>query len=276
MHAKYGGACNGIAEQQQHSSFAYRNECTFLKPSGDDGNPINAPDIVESEKQNQMGVDYMQRCPGDLNWLSDDQHQIPTRERGGGGGGGGLGDGNIMIPPDIFLPSSSSGGRYMDSGGGGGSSGETNDMSVSPNTDGLSNRPTPNSSAASDHRQCATGPATASTSASGSGNTPFSASPMGSSRNLGTQAEMDAAAAVCSSFFPDSMSGGDFGGGGGGGGGRGGGGGGTGFTPGNEFTVSNGWVMASQTMTPVAEGVMRHLLDMPMDSMDLSGWDSNT
>lgn len=188
--------------------------------------------------------------------MPEDQ-QIPTRERACPVD---LANGNLMIPPDVFGTASAAARGFMDSSG---SSGEANDMS--PNTDGISNRPTPNSSTASDHRQSVTGT---------SGNTPFDTSPIGSNRNLGAQAEIDAATA--SSFFPDSipasfhLSGNS--------------GGGTGLTPGrtfavpdtpsNDFNIPNGW--ASQTMTPVAEGMLRHLMDMPMDSMDLSGWDSGT
>lgn len=215
-----------------------------MKLSGDDGNAANAPDLVDSDEPNQLDSRQRQQQQGRSNdfigqqdWMPEDQ-RLPSRDRGCNSSGG-LADGNIMIPPDIFSAASASRG-FMDS-----SSGEANELSVSPNTDGVSNRPTPNSSTtASDHRQTGT---------VASGNTPFGASPR-------TQAEMDAAtaAAAASGFFPESMSGGF--------------GGGTGLTPGSEFNVANGW--NQPTMTPVAEGMLRHLMDMPMDSMDLSGWES--
>ncbi|EMR71146.1 putative binuclear zinc transcription factor protein [Eutypa lata UCREL1] len=249
--------CEGITAQ--HIPYGgYQNDCPL---SREGGNPGNAHGLSDGDKQNQMGGGQQQPCPNNFSgqdWMSEDQ--LPTRERGCPVG---LADGNMMIPPDVFGTASAAARGFMDSSG---SSGEANDLS--PNTDGVSNRPTPNSSTTtSDHRQSGTGT---------SGSTPFDTSPIGSNRNLGTQAEMDAAAAAASSFFPDSipasfhLSGNNSGG--------------TGLTPGqtfsvpdtpgNDFNLPNGW--ASQTMTPVAEGMLRHLMDMPMDNMDLSGWDSGT
>lgn len=225
---------------------------------------MNAPDLVPSEAQNAMpgGPQGSNDFTGQ-NWLSEEQ-QLPRREAASAGSYNG---GDVMLPTELFGAASR---NYMDNS----SSGGTND---SPNTDGVSNRPTPNSSSASDHRQSTTG---------ASVNTPFDASPIGSTnRNPGTQADMDAAvAAVTSStFFPESMPGG-YSMAGSGGGGTGGG---TGLTPGrgftmpdaagNEFTVPNGWGNIAHSMTPVAEGMLRSLMEMPMDSldnMDLSGWES--
>lgn len=45
---------------------------------------------------------------------------------------------------------------------------------------------------------------------------------------------------------------------------------GTGETPGNGFTMPENWP-GQTAMTPVAEGVLQHLMDMRMDL----GWDSN-
>ncbi|KAK7757826.1 hypothetical protein SLS62_000204 [Diatrype stigma] len=243
----------GLANPQGGGPIMYRNECNFMKMPGDDGNVANAPDLVNNDEQNQLGTQQRQKQQqgrsndflGQQDWMPEDQ-RLPNQDRGCRGSGA-LADGNMMIPPDIYSAASASRG-FMDS-----SSGEANDLSGSPNTDGVSNRPTPNSSTtASDHRQTGT---------AASGNTPFDASPR-------VQAEMDAAtaAAAASGFFPDSMSGGFSLGGGSGGGGAG-------LTPGSDFNIVNGW--NQQTMTPVAEGMLRHLMDMPMDSMDLSGWDSN-
>ncbi|RYP64284.1 hypothetical protein DL771_008843 [Monosporascus sp. 5C6A] len=239
----------------EHGSLPYRNECHFLKLRGDDGNPFNAPDIVNRDKPSRMAGGHGPNDYAGQNWLSGDQ-QLPMPENGGVPS-----DGGMMLSSDLFATSSKG---YMDAG----SSGETNDMSVSPNTEGVSNRPTPNSSTASDPRQSTAGR---------SGGTPFDASPMGSHQNLGTSAEMDAAA-MTSHFFPDSMSSGF----------SMSGGGGTGLTPGrafavpgtpgNDFTMPDGWDVNGQTMTPVEAGMLHQLMDdMPaLNTMDLSGWDSGT
>ncbi|RYO73852.1 hypothetical protein DL766_010638 [Monosporascus sp. MC13-8B] len=235
----------------EHGSLPYRNECHFLKLPGDDGNPFNAPDIVNRDKPGRVAGGHGPNDYAGQNWLSEDQ-QLPMRKTGGVPT-----DAGMMISSDLFGTSSRG---YMDAG----SSGETNDTSVSPNAEGVSNRPTPNSSAASDQRQSAAGR---------SGGTPFDASPIGSHQNLGTSAEMDAAA-MTSNFFPDSMSSGF----------SMSGGGGTGLTPGrafavpgtpgNDFTMPDGWDVNGQTMTPVEAGMLHQLMDdMPsLQTMDLSGW----
>ena len=49
-------------------------------------------------------------------------------------------------------------------------------------------------------------------------------------------------------------------------------------TPGKEFPVPNGWEMSAQTtgLTPVGEGVFRHLMELgPIDPMDL-GWEEGS
>lgn len=236
---------------QRHDDFLYRDDNRFMNPGG------------ENDRNGNTGNHH--------NWLSDDQ-QVPTPDCGGGGGGSRpAATGNITISPDIYNAAM----NYVHQGGGA-SSGETNDVSVSPNTDGLSNKPTPNSSAATSDQQ---------RQSTTSGNTPFTPSPMYPQTNAGgPQAETaDAtAAAAASNFFADMSA--AFGGGAGGG--R------TGFTPGrvfgvpdasssagNEFTaLPNGWAagMPDQAMTPVAEGVLRRIIEeLPsMDPMDLSGWDS--
>jgi hypothetical protein len=227
---------------------AYRNECDFLKFG--DGNPIQTPEIVEPEHRGRM-ANGRANDHGGQNWLPGDQ-RLPTRERSSGP------DSGMMITPPLNFHTGSAG--YGDNA----SSGETN----SPNPDGQSSRPTPNSSTASDHRHSTSGTGPMSSS----GRTSFEASPIGSTQNLGTQGEVDRNA-----FFQDSlhnsfqMPGG------------------TGMTPGRSFSITgssgnelnlpNGWDIPGQTgtgMTPVAQGVLQHLMDMPpMDAMDL-GWDSGT
>ncbi|KAI8961747.1 fungal-specific transcription factor domain-containing protein [Daldinia sp. FL1419] len=133
---------------------------------------------------------------------------------------------------------------------------DSNDISASSNTDGSSNRPTPNSSSASDNRQGATGRGQMGNS---TGRASFDASPIGSHQSLGPQADMNATTAA---FFQM-------------------GGGGTGMTPdqtfgtgensGHGFTLPDNWAEQND-MTPVAEGVLQHLLDVRMDL----GWEPNT
>ncbi|KAI0009088.1 hypothetical protein F4779DRAFT_628006 [Xylariaceae sp. FL0662B] len=222
---------------------------------GDD--TLNVPNIVEPDKQNQQACGRGQNEYAAQTWLSGDQ-QLPARERGSGQDGG---DGGIIRPVLFNM------GGYMDSQGS-----ESNEMSVSSNPDGQSNRPTPNSSSCSDSRQGTTGTGPM----GGSGSTSFNASPIGSNQNLGTQAEMDAATAA---FFPDhgfQMPGG-----------------GTGMTPGsafsmpetpgNPFAIPSDWELPDRQQTvmsnngmgsrlmPVSEGI--NLFNLPMDDMDL-GWHS--
>lgn len=194
-------------------------------------NPSNVPNVSQPESHNS--IPSMQRSDdfGGQGW-----QQIPTRERSTGPEGCNQG----IIPPMLYT-------GYVE--------GQEADLSGTSNTDGPSNRPTPNSSSGSDNRQSASGNGQMGNS---SGRASFDTSPIGSHRNLGHQAEMDAAAA----FFQ--MSGGStgmtpeqsFG---------------TGETPGSGgFTFPNGFT--GQTgMTPVAEGVLQQLMgDIPMDLR----WDS--
>jgi hypothetical protein len=240
--------------EKRNGLLAYKDNCDFLKPSGDDGNPTGRPDIVESGQnsgsQGTNGYDSAR-------WLSSEQQQLPTRERSTGPDSGS----NVMIPPMMFANHRvTPNGGYVDTQSNG-----TNDMSVSPHPD--SNRPTPNSSSASEQRNNST--SAPSRPVTDSGRTSYDASPIGGNQTLGTQAEIDAATVA---FFSDANNYGMPTQG-------------TGMTPGrnyvlpdnqgNHYAVSDGWaVMPGQTgMTPVAEGVLRHLMDMPpMDAMDL-GWE---
>ncbi|KAI1386954.1 uncharacterized protein F4822DRAFT_330637 [Hypoxylon trugodes] len=169
-------------------------------------------------------------------WLRE--QQLPTRERSAGPADP---CDRGMIPP-IMYP-----GGYTEGGGS-----DSNDVNeISSNTDGPSNRPTPNSSSGSDNRQNTTGNG----HMANSSRTSFDTSPMASHQNLGTtQADLDAAA-----FFQMNTS--------------------TGMTPGQPFieTAGNGYTVPhdwseSNGMTPVAEGVLQHLMDMRMDL----GWDTGT
>ncbi|KAI2472189.1 hypothetical protein F4781DRAFT_428718 [Annulohypoxylon bovei var. microspora] len=171
-------------------------------------------------------------------WLSRDQ-QLPTRERTSAPDHCNQG----IIPPMLYP------GGFVDGAGS-----ESNDMSASSNTNGPSNQPTPNSSSGSDNRQSTNGAGHIGNSSS---RTSFDTSPVGSHQNLGSQSDMDATTA----FFQMA-------------------GGGSGMTPeqsfgavdtsGNGFTLQNSWP-GQNGMTPVAEGVLQHLMEMRMDL-----WDSGT
>ncbi|KAI0880369.1 uncharacterized protein GGS22DRAFT_175095 [Annulohypoxylon maeteangense] len=172
------------------------------------------------------------------NWLPRDQ-QMPTRERSA------LPDHcNQEIIPPILYP-----GGYVDAAGS-----DSNDLSASSNTNGASNQPTPNSSSGSDNRQSTNGGGHI---GNPSGRTSFDTSPVGSHQNLSSQSDIDATA-----FFQM-------------------GGSGMGMTPeqsfgtvdpsGNGFTMPNNWPGQTGTgtgMTPVAEGVLQHLMEMRMELWD--------
>lgn len=241
-----------IVNEREGGTMAYRNECPIMKIPGDDGNPLNVNIVDPITQQDPAPAEN----DFDSNtWLSGDA-QIPTRERSSGPDG----QPTMMIPPGVsYNHRLNSNGGYVESQSSG-----TNDMSVSPHPDSLSNRPTPNSSSTSEQRNSTSDPR------STSGRTSFDASPIGSHQPLSTQAEMDAARVA---FFQDPNN-------------FGMGGSGSGITPGrefvmpdtpgNSFAVPSGWEMpgTGTGMTPVAEGVLRHLMNMPpMDAMDL-GWDS--
>ncbi|KAI1776692.1 hypothetical protein F4818DRAFT_440092 [Hypoxylon cercidicola] len=193
-------------------------------------NPSNIPNATQPESHNPLSG--LQRADdfGGQGW-----QQLPTRERSSGPEACSQG----MIPSMLYS-------GYVE--------GQETDMSGTSNTDGPSNRPTPNSSSGSDNRQNTSGTGQV---ANSSGRASFDTSPIGSRQNLRHQAEMDAATA----FFQ--MGGGrtgmtpeqSFG---------------TGETPGSGFTFPNGFT--GQTgMTPVAEGVLQQLMgDITMDLR----WDS--
>ncbi|KAI1415679.1 hypothetical protein F5Y13DRAFT_207346 [Hypoxylon sp. FL1857] len=230
MHHKHkdtGGNCDG---DSGGGILAYRN----ANVTNDD--PPGIPDLGQHGNQNPANDRQRSDDFAGQSWLPREQ-QLPTRERSTGPDRSHQG----IIPP-ILYPG------YAEGAGS-----DSNDISASSNTDGPSNRPTPNSSSGSDNRQSTTG---AGHIGNSSGRTSFDTSPIGPHQNLG-QVDIDPSA-----FFQM-------------------GGGGTGMTPdqtfgnmeapGNGFSVPNEWT--GQTgMTPVAEGVLQHLIDMRMDL----AWDSGT
>lgn len=241
-------------QPKRHGILSYNNECPFMKTSGDDNNPPNAPEIIDLDSGN----------PGPLAFSAAEQTtSLPTREP--------LRT-PYMPPHGLVRPHFPGYGQpEMDTG-------STNDMSgASP--DGQSNRPTPNSSTASENRQNLT---PGHMNGGSAGPSSFETSPAVSHQNLNmggtTQSEVDRGV---NAFFGDPSSFGIPSGVA------------TGLTPGQrfsmpdpppgppgsaEFPVPSGWgEMPQQTnMTPVADGVLRSIMTMgAMDTMDL-GWDPSS
>ncbi|KAJ8126677.1 hypothetical protein O1611_g6961 [Lasiodiplodia mahajangana] len=217
--------------------------CNFM--AYDKGNPITAPEIAEPDQQNQGGEGSHANPFGTQQWYPREQ-QMPSREQGSGPDSATNG---MAVPPMIYTP-------YIESQGS-----DANDMSVSSNPDGQSNRPTPNSSSnASEQRRTVAGtvPMTS------SGGVSFTTSPIGSHQNLGVQgAEMDASRAP---FFPDH-------------------GFGASMTPGrtftipdtpsNDFSIPSSWEPGQAGMTPrTAEAIIQGL-NMPMEGLEMN-WDAGT
>ncbi|OIW34970.1 hypothetical protein CONLIGDRAFT_675914 [Coniochaeta ligniaria NRRL 30616] len=258
---------------------AYRNECQFLRGIEDDGNPVNAPDITDTDTSG--GATAVSQTPSSAgltshqSWRGDQTtSSLPTRERGAG---------NSPYPHmHGLMPVAGAPAYEMDTS-------STGLSGTSPGDGGPSNRPTPNSgSSGADQRGRQNNNSLAPGSAGGlhrngsSGRTSFEASPAASSipkTTTTTQGVDIEAAASAAPFFGDLPSGSVVGGFGLGPDV------GTGLTPrfsmaddadggANEF---GGWEMPGQTgMTPVAEGVLRSIMSMgPMDTMDL-GWDTET
>lgn len=279
-----------------NSPSAYRNDCHVLKFPGDDGNPVNQPDLVEPEATTRHGSDTANggASMSQQGWLGAEQ-SLPARPRSTG-----------ASPRGPQMPALTNG--YGMFGGGGGGFGTVQSDGGCGDTNGLSpnDQPTPQSSTASDpqqqrHSSRSTGGAGTHLNGGhhpGSGGPSFEASPVASHQVLtnggssttttttGTvsQADVDASnAAAAAAFFaadpafamhgstgltpdPRAYMGGV-----------------AGDTPGpdSQYGVPTGqspWDVGGSggqgqaAMTPVAEGVLRSLMNMsPMDGMDL-GW----
>ncbi|KAL0936629.1 binuclear zinc transcription factor [Colletotrichum truncatum] len=237
---------------------SYRNECHFMKTGGDDGNAATAPNIVEPDQDEETGPNSASTGFGGQGWLSAEPPMPYDANRSGIPL-----HGTVLTPSSSSLydkPGSSSG--HMNGFGQSESSGDNN-MSGSPDAD-QSNRPTPNSSSASEQRLNM-----ASGGMNGSGRNSFDASPVIGHQNINAQGNTDGNV----NYFNDASAFGIRG---------------TGLTPnqrfsmpetpGAEFGIPNGWgdLQGQTGMTPVAEGVLRSLMNMgPMDAMDLSAWDAS-
>ncbi|KAI1349588.1 fungal-specific transcription factor domain-containing protein [Xylaria sp. FL0043] len=236
---------DGNADNAPRSGMVFEESgCNFM--TYDKPDTMDTSELTETEQQSQ-GNEASHSDPfSTQQWYSGKQ-QMPSRDRVSGPDNGANG---IVIPPMIYTP-------YGENQGS-----DANDMSVSSNQDGQSNRPTPNSSSnASEQRRsvASTGPMTTTSGTS------FHTSPIGSQQNLGAQGtEMGTSRTP---FFPDH------------------GFVGTGMTPGrtfampdtpsNDFGMSNSWDPGQAGMTPrTAEAIMQGL-NMPMDGLELN-WDAET
>ncbi|KAI1467436.1 uncharacterized protein F4812DRAFT_396529 [Daldinia caldariorum] len=229
---KRGGHCPSDPESGGGGLLAYRHANV-----GNDNLP-NTSNNIQSENLHPINGRPLVNEFAGQNWLAGEQNPSACDQSASNNTCN-----HATIPPNLFP-------GFVE-----GTGSDSNDMSASSNTDGPSNRPTPNSSSASDNRQSMAGPGQM---ANSSGRTSFDTSPIMSHQSLGPQAEIDATTAA---FFQM--------------------GGGTGMTPdqtfgtaessGHGFTLPDNWA-GQNDMTPVAEGVFQHLLDVRMEL----GWDSNT
>ncbi|KAK3394551.1 fungal-specific transcription factor domain-containing protein [Podospora didyma] len=240
----------------KHGVLAYRQDCLFLKTVDDDGNAVTAPDIVEADPGNPSPNSAGN---GPQGWQAAEQTSANLPKRS---------DHSAYVPMRGLMPPAMPGFGAVDI-----DTGSANEMSgTSPDTG--SNRLTPNSSSASDHRQQTLAPGG---NANGSGRNSFEASPVASHQNLSmagtSQSEVER---NVNAFFGDPPSFGITPGVS------------TGMTPdqrfaipqtpGGDFSVPGGWsdMPGQPGMTPVAEGVLRSIMAMgPMETMDL-GWDTNS
>ncbi|KAL2105387.1 hypothetical protein VUR80DRAFT_8451 [Thermomyces stellatus] len=240
---------------------AYQNQCHFLKTQEDDANPTNAPDLVEPENEDQNSAGARSDQPGFTaaqTWAREQQ----MAASGDSGSAQNMPMHTVVSSTSTPLfegvkspPSASSMFQFVP----GETNGDANDMSVSPG--GQSGGPTSNSSTASEQQQQHR--ARMANQINGSASTSYDASPAPAPQTLTSNAGVDgqgnfydpngfpmsAQAVPQNQRYPVQQ-------------------------PQMEFPMANGWG-PMQTGQPVAEGVLRSLMNMgPMDAMDLSSWDS--
>ncbi len=244
----------------------YRNECLFMKTAGDSGNAALGPDLADPEPTiNEVSQTTSSSGHETQSWSGAEQStSLPTRARGSGSAYVPL---HGMMPPDVSIPHYNS--VEMDTG-------STNDMSSTSPDAGQSSRPTPNSSAASEHSQNLV-PGSHNVGGVGSGRNSFTASPIPShpSLNMPETSQSEAERSVNSFFgdptsfnLPSGMA--------------------TGLSPDQRFSMPetpgggadfSGWAaqMSSQAgMTPGVDGVLRSIMAMStMDTMDIA-WEPNS
>lgn len=249
---------------------AFHNDLNFVKRYDDDSNPANTSETADVGPSPGVSKTPSSSGLGSQTWATGDQATaLPTAD---GVGAGAYMSIHNLVPLNGFVQGD------VDSS-------STNDMTgASP--DKASNRPTPNSSTASEQRHSLT--AAAAARMNGSGRNSFEASPVPSNQNLnmaGPEVGQQQQQQGVNGFFGAPPPGGPFSGlppgvgaglatdhqrfsmageatvGGGGGG----------------FVAPHGWgdLSGQSGMTPVAEGVFRSIMTMgSIDTMDL-GWETN-
>ncbi|ERT01274.1 hypothetical protein HMPREF1624_02516 [Sporothrix schenckii ATCC 58251] len=274
------GAVDGILSFQKEYS---KSDNASSQDNGDDSSKDRVSDTASTSmnsgssrfrsKPTNEGV-----APSASNNWAFSESRLPTRDRSNGQSP------MFNIPTGGFADPTVSniltaGGRPM------GFVDEIQDMSTSPG-DGLSTRPTPNSSSASESRQTLAPPQQP--GAMHSGGSSFDTSPVSPPRGLvggqqasqvergssggffaatnGGAADYATGQPVSSAAAGISMNGN----------GAGLGGLMSADPSSNDYMISEGWNMNGQTgMTPVSEGVLRTIINMgPMETMDL-GWGAN-
>lgn len=217
---------------------------------------------------------------GSLGWLGPES-RLPTRDRSS------TGHSPIFQMPPGTYPDAADGGMMGASTGqtvsmqgyaqGDGGGGDMHELSSTSPGDGLSSRPTPNSSVASEQRQTLAPPGQTGPGHMRSAAGSYDAGPASPSHGIGGKSGGagrmgQTAGGYYASEYPSqpSMSSTGLSGGGGSLGGM------MPAPSSDGYTMSAGWSLPAQTaMTPVSEGVLHTIMQMgPMETMDL-GWDSN-
>lgn len=242
---------------------AYRNECYFIKTTDDDGNAVNAPDIVTDTDNSAR----LSQTPSSQSWTAADQSStLPTRERGSGSSQ------YVTIP-----------GLMPNARGGFETDGSSPNAMSGTSQDGPSNRPTPNSGSTGggDNRHnLVPGGSNGMRNSRSYEASPAAASSSSHLRQTNKPTHQSEGEAAAAAFFGDMQNGtggfdlgpdvstgltprftlGD--------------------TPGDVYNVPPVWDIPGGTgMTPVSDGVLRTIMSMdpmdPMDTMDM-GWDTST
>ncbi|KAL9942440.1 hypothetical protein ACHAP6_007270 [Verticillium nonalfalfae] len=174
-------------EEGASGILAYRNDCNYT--NGDDAVPVTAPGIVEPIS----GTQPVSRTISDSSGFSGQRWLGPDAGFAQEGGAS-----RVPLQGMVLTPGSGSlGGSRNGTGAGFGQSESSGDNTMGSPDGDQSNRPTPNSSSASEHRS---GP-TASVGMEGSSRNSFDASPASNnpSANIGVNGESTTAG-----FFADS------------------------------------------------------------------------
>ncbi|CAK7216412.1 hypothetical protein SEUCBS140593_002860 [Sporothrix eucalyptigena] len=264
------GAVDGILSFQRE--YSKSNENASSQDAGDNNSQDRTPDVGTGGLKINSGVGAAANTNTTANRWGFQESRLPTRDRSNGQSP------MFSIPTNGFPDPAvanilTGGGRPM------GFVDEIQDMSTSPG-DGMSSRPTPNSSSTSESRQNLAPPQQP--GGMHSAGSSFDTSPVSPPRALGgagqpgSGVDRGAYFATANGVTTDFVAGqaGSAAGVGLNGGGMGGL---MGADPSSsDYMLPEGWGMNGQTaMTPVSEGVLRTIINMgPMETMDL-GWGSN-